>query len=116
MSVVLILFFPLIINTVTPSAQLFVWWWGRTRPFWRGRGSFFVEGNGERGAATYSQHADRVDRELVNVGVTHVCGVLDWFKRAKGSVWLEAEALGGCEGEREEEGGRVEEGGVFSFI
>jgi hypothetical protein len=30
-----------------------------------------------RGAATYREDPDRVDRELVDVGVSHVCGFLD---------------------------------------
>ena len=66
------------------------------------------------GQQTYGQHADRVDRELVGVGVAHGCGVF-WADSGvqKGVCLCLRQSLGRERMRREEGGGRVEEGGVL---
>ena len=54
------------------TALIFAQWWGSETRRLAGAGFFFLLG----GAVTYRQHADRVDREVVDVGVTHVRGFI----------------------------------------
>ena len=63
------------------------------------------------GAAAYGQHADRVDREGVDVGVTHFCGFCAASDVQKGSGVL----LGRDFGEEDAKGRsrEGEEGGVI---